>query len=187
MRMLPTERKWTVDEVLALPADGNRYEVVDGELLVTPSPTLRHQRLLGELYRRLAEYLRKNPVATVFFAPADYFLDDKSYVQPDLFVVPGHFSSLPDEWRDLPAALLVVEILSPGSLRADRNVKRPRYQRAGIDEIWIVDPQWRTVERWRSDDDAGESIGAVLEWHLAGASEAFRLDVAEYFRESIGE
>ena len=181
MHMLPTERHWTVDEVLALPSDGNRYEVVDGELLVTPAASVKHQYLLGELYARLRAYLEAQPVGTVFFAPADCFIDADAYVQPDLFVVPGTIATLPDDWREMPRPILVVEVLSPSTLRADRHVKRPRYQRAHVDEYWIVDPEWRTIERWRPKDDVGETIGDQLEWRPAGASEPFRLDLRDYF------
>lgn len=181
MRMLPLEKHWTVDEVLALPVDGNRYEVVDGELLVTPAPTARHQHLLGELHARLRAYLEAEPVGTVFLAPADWFIDADAYVQPDLVVVPGTFATLPDDWRAMPRPLLVVEVLSPSTVRADRQVKRPRYQRAGVDEYWIVDPERRTIERWRPHGDVAQTIDDLLEWSPAGVRVPLRLDLREYF------
>src|SRR5262245_61305521 len=102
MHMRPTEKRWTVQEVLDLPPDGNRYEVVDGELLVTAPPSLTHQHLLLGLARRIADYLDRNPIGAVFIAPVDYFPDENAYVQPDLFVLPGKFEDLPDDWRDIP-------------------------------------------------------------------------------------
>ena len=181
MPMQAKKRYWTVQEVLDLPPDGNRYEVVAGELLVTPAPTVRHQWLAGELYARLRDYLRAEGLGTAFMAPLDFYIDDDVYVQPDLLVVPGSLDTLPEHWRDIPRPLLVAEILSPGSLRADRFVKRHRYQRYGVDEYWIVDPAWRTIERWRPESEDGDTIDDELVWHPKGASAPFRMKLAEYF------
>ena len=91
MGMPDTARRYTVDEVLAFPDDGNRYELVDGQLLVMPSPAQPHQIVLSDLHPHVWAYLRPcSHVARLFFAPADIIWGPHEYVQPDLFVVPAH-------------------------------------------------------------------------------------------------
>ena len=88
MGMPETAERWTADMVRALPADRNRYEVVDGELFVTPSPSWPHQRVVGGLFKHLADYLHGQPWAEVLISPADISFRDDMLVQPDVFVVP---------------------------------------------------------------------------------------------------
>jgi Uma2 family endonuclease len=138
MGMPGTARRYTVDEVLAFPDDGNRYELVDGELLVTPSPAQPHQIVLGELYAQLRAYVKRRAhVARAFFAPADIIWGPEEHVQPDLFVVPA--TEVTDDWRDCRTLLLAVEVVSPSSARADRLTKRRLYQRRGVASYWVVD------------------------------------------------
>ena len=127
MVMLETKR-WTRKMVLALPDDGNRYELFDGELLLTPAPTGLHQLALARLYEIVAPYVRANGLGQTMWSPADLSLGGEQLSQPDLFVMP----SLPKDrryWSAFPDPALVVEILSPGAERFDRTVKRPRFQK----------------------------------------------------------
>lgn len=159
--------RWTRAEVERLIADSPlqtpRYEVVDGELFVTPSPLPAHQLIVGELYAALRQYVRAQKLGRVYFSPSDIELEPETYVQPDLYVVP------PGEDRRLRSAtkattlLLVVEVLSPGSARGDRGRKRLLYQRR-VPEYWIVDLDARLVERWRSGDTRPEILRDELTW-----------------------
>jgi len=182
---MPQTIHWTAEHVRALPDDGQRHEVVDGELLVTPAPSWRHQAAVGELYRRIAHYLAADRVGAAILAPADIELDPRTLVQPDLFVVPLHDGRRPASWVEAGRLLLVVEVLSPSSARADRQVKRRRYQRAGVAEYWIVDVDGRLVERWRPGDTRPEIAGELLEWQPEGARDAFAIELPALFAEVI--
>jgi len=178
--MPSTTRHYTVDEVLAFPDDGNRYELVDGELLVTPSPAQHHQLILGRLHGLLAGYLRPHhSLVQEFFAPADIIWSPREYVQPDLFVVPAH--EVTGNWRDCRTLLLAVEVLSPRSARADRFTKRRLYQRRGVGTYWIVDADARLVEVWHPGDDRPEIVTDVLRWRVAPDVEEFMIDLKDLF------
>jgi Uma2 family endonuclease len=101
MGMPQASANWTAARVRALPADGNRYELVDGELLVTPSPSLVHQIAVTELFRVLDGYARPNRVGRVCLAPADISLAEDEVLQPDVFVVPAALK--PRSWEDVRA------------------------------------------------------------------------------------
>jgi len=139
MHMSSLAREWSADEVRALPEDGNRYEVVDGELLVTPAPALIHQRAVRGLLGPLDAYVTRQGLGEVVFSPADVAYGPRTMVQPDLFVVPHVGGVAPRRWDELGPLLLVIEILSPSTARRDRFTKRRLYQREGIPEYWIVD------------------------------------------------
>lgn len=181
MGMPDLARHYAVDEVLAFPDDGNRYELVDGELLVTPSPTQPHQLLLSELHAFLWAYLKPHSdVARVFFAPADIIWSPREYVQPDLFVVPAR--EVTGDWRDCQTLLLSIEVVSPSSVRADRVTKRRLYQRRRVGTYWVVDPDARLVEVWRPDDDRPEIVTDVLRWRVAPDGDPLEIHLAELFR-----
>lgn len=149
MGMPEVARRWTREEVLALPDDGNRYESVDGELLVTPAPRLPHQRAIRLLFQRLHSYVLAHAIGEILWSPADLDLRSEHLVQPDLFVFRSSPTGLASSWSDVGIPLLVVEIGSPTTARYDRRIKRPLYQRVGVPEYWIVDLEARIVERWR--------------------------------------
>jgi Uma2 family endonuclease len=171
-------RSWTIEDVQALPEDGNRYEVVDGELLVTPAPSEHHQEIVSELLASIFEYLRRVGIGRILTSPIDLFLGE-SLVQPDLLVRP--MRGAPDQ-----QPLLVVEILSPSTARRDRFSKRFLYQRAALPEYWSVDPDARAIERWRPGDERAELIEGRIEWNPPGASEPLVIDLAELFRRTAG-
>lgn len=181
MGMPQAAPEWTAAMVRDLPDDGRRYETVDGELLVTPGPSWLHQDAVGALYRRLASYLGEHRVGHVLMAPADVELDPCTLVQPDLFVVPLVEGRKPAHWTEAGRLLLVVEILSPTSARADRTIKRRRYQGQPVPEYWIVDLDARLVERWRPADERPEIITRSLEWQPAAESAALSVDLDAFF------
>lgn len=156
---------WTAERAAALPDDGNRYEVVDGELLVTPAPAPRHQAVLVRLFRILDPYILRHSIGWLFWSPAGIRFSPTRAVQPDLFVVPDRGQGPPEHWGDVKGLLLAVEALSPTTARADRLVKRPMYQAQRVPEYWIVDIDSRIVERWRPGDERPEVTGDVLSWH----------------------
>lgn len=182
MVMPDTARRYTVAEVLAFPEDGNRYELADGELLVTPAPRQRHQVVVGRLYAQMASYLDAHPgVATVFLSPADITWGRHRLVQPDIFVVPA--DEVTGDWRDCRTLILAVEVISPSTSHADRVVKRRLYQQQKVTTYWIVDPDAAVVEVWRPDDERPEIVADVLKWLVAGDAPELEIDLTELFRE----
>jgi len=186
MAMPATRHRWTAREVRQLIADSPlatpRYELVDGELLVTPSPAWPHQRAVQILIRELSAYLRAEPVGHVGNSPFDVEPEPELIVQPDVFVLPVAESRR--LLGEMPARtlMLAVEILSPSSSRHDRVIKRPAYQRH-VPEYWAVDLDARLVERWASSDERAALITQTLYWRPPGATTSFELDLPLYFAE----
>ena len=172
---------YTAYMVRTLPDDGRRYEVVRGELLVTPAPRAWHQVLHSRLHSALSTYLAQEPIGIVLSSPADISWAEDVLVQPDLFVVPqAEVRTL--DWAQMRHLLLAVEVLSPSTTRADRFTKRAEYQRQGVPVYWIVDGEAKTVEVWTPDDRFPAQATDRLSWHPQGAREAMRIALPELFR-----
>jgi Uma2 family endonuclease len=182
MAMPDTARRYTVDEVLAFPNDGNRYELVHGELLVTPAPGPIHQYVVGRLYVQLVAYVADlRGVARVFLSPADISWDRHKLVQPDLFVVPP--DEVSDSWTTYRTLLLAVEVVSPSSAKWDRVIKRRLYQEQRVDTYWIVDPEAQVVEVWHPNDERPEIVTDVLKWRVTDEGPELEIDLNELFSE----
>lgn len=174
---------YTADMVRALPDDGNTYEVVHGELLVSPAPRLWHEEVNGRLFETVRAFLRRQPVGLAFGSRSDLSWGLRDVlVSPDLFVVPLEEARRLD-WLTLRTVLLAAEVLSASSARADRFTKRRLYQERGVPLYWLIDPDARAAEIWRPTDDFPTVERTALIWHPEGATEAFRLELAELFRE----
>ena len=179
---LPHAIRWTAARVRALQDEERawpRYELVDGELLVTPAPRYEHQAAVLLLARRLADHADAQGLGRVLTSPADLELEPGVVVQPDVFVVPAGVR--PRSWADVRSLLLAVEVLSPGSARSDRVRKRRLYQRVGVPEYWVVDLDACTIERWRPGDERSELLDEWLVWQPPDATEPLTLDLADLF------
>ena len=187
MGMPDTAGRWTRAAVLALPDDGRRYELVDGELLVSPSPRRVHQIALAELFRRLDPYVRAHRLGTVLWSPADLDLHSGQLVQPDLFVGGLHDSRMPLEWEEFGIPILAVEVLSPSTARYDRITKRQLYQRVGVATYWILDLDARLVEVWTPGAERPTIVDRELTWQPEGALEPLVVELEEFFRTVAGE
>ena len=177
-------RRWTEAEFYAArdaAPFGERWELVDGEVLVTPSPHWMHQRLSQRLFIALDAYVRTQGIGEVFMAPLDVKLQPGLVLQPDILAVPTGVLRVHEDIVD--RLLLAVETISPSSARHDRVVKRPAYQRNCVPEYWIADERSQTIERWTPADDRPEILSEQLVWHPEGASEPFVLDLAAFFAE----
>jgi Uma2 family endonuclease len=181
MHMAHAARVWTVDDLEHLPDDGRRYEVIDGELFVTPAPNLDHQEAIARLHLTLAPYVAKQRFGHVVFAPADVTFSPRRGVQPDLFVVPLVSGRRPRKFAEAGRLLLAAEVLSPSTARLDRVKKRTVYREEGVSEYWIVDLDARVFERSRPGDERVEVIADRLEWRPEGATEPLVIDVEQYF------
>ena len=172
---------YTVDILDQLPDDGNRYEVVYGELLVTPAPRWTHQELVARLFLVVHHYLERFPFGHLVMSPADVRWGMDTGVQPDLFVVPKAVARTMD-WRQIRELLLVIEVLSPSTRRADRFTKRRRYQDAGVPIYWIVDPEAQAIEVWTPEATFPTIEKATVAWAPAEAPEPLQIDIPELFR-----
>ena len=178
---MPAPLYFTADMVRALPDDGKRYEVVHGELLVTPAPRALHQRVQMRLLSRVAGYLTTSPVGELFASPADISWGDDILVQPDLFVVRQDEANTLD-WARMQHLLLAIEVLSPSSGRADRFTKRRLYQEVGIPVYWMVDADEQVVEVWTPEARFPVFEREQLTWHPHGASEPLSISCTDLFR-----
>ena len=184
----PAQGEWTYEDYLRLPDDGRRYEVIRGFLYVSPAPSFDHQYAVTQVNRLLGNFVEENRLGVVLVAPFDIRLPEGigNPVQPDVLFIrrerqpragDPNFEGVPD---------LMVEVLSPGNWRFDRNTKLPAYRDAGAPEVWLVDPLARTVEVFvlaenrseyilRERRGQGEMVGSAV---LPG----LRLDIDRLFR-----
>lgn len=138
--------KLTYQDYLLLPDDGKRYEILEGELYMTPSPMTRHQLIAFRLSHVIGTYLEAHPIGTGLAAPCDVILSETDVVQPDLFIVlHGSVARITEKNVQGPPDS-VVEILSPGTSARDRELKRKRYEHFKVREYWLVDPDGNSVE-----------------------------------------
>lgn len=166
----------------AAPA-GPRYEFVDGEILVTPSPNLRHQRIIVRLTVLLEPFVRENRIGELIVSPFDVRFGTERVFQPDLLV--RTLSDVESRRQDAARELrLAVEVLSPSSARYDRVDKRPRYQEERVEELWLIDPESELVERWRPDDERPEVLAQTLVWQPAGSEASVSIDLVTLFAEA---
>jgi len=172
---------YTAELVRALPEDGNKYEVVHGELLATPAPRPWHEEVWARLFIALREYLRREPVGHVFGSRSDISWGPDTLVSPDVIVVPLE-EARTLTWAKMQHLLLVAEVLSPSSTRHDRFTKRRLYQEQQAPLYWVIDGDQRTVEVWTPDALFPQIEREELIWHPAGASAPFRLALADLFQ-----
>lgn len=156
MTTISVEDWFTADDLDSLPDDGNRYELLDGELLVTPSPRVRHQALSGELFMLLRQALPAG--LRLLTAPMDVRFGPKRQLQPDLLVIRDEGL---DAVRVESVPLLVVEILSPGTRSRDQVTKRRAYEQEGVASYWLVDPKRPTLTVLELDDGAYREVAHV--------------------------
>ena len=181
----PTETVTTIEELLALPEDGMRHELLDGVHVVTPAPALPHQYMVGQAFLALSRALEGRDDLLVFTSPADIVLGPKTLVQPDVFVIVHQHGKAPERWTDVGVPVLGIEVLSPSTASRDRGSKRRIYQRAGVAEYWIVDLDARLVERWRPRDERPEICDSVLQWTSPGGA-SVATDFAALFTKVLG-
>ncbi len=176
--------KFTVKDYMSTP-EGTRYQLLDGEMILAPSPTDKHQRLLGNLYRALHAFVYAGNLGQVRLAPLDVVLSDYDVAQPDLMFVSNERAGIVTEANVQGAPDLVVEILSPSTSGYDKGYKRALYARHEVREYWLVDPDAETVEVLVLGEEslsphqvfeAGQTLGSPL---LAGLS----LELEDLFRE----
>ncbi len=153
------QRLWTFDEMLAeLPETNQPTELWDGELIMAPAPTPKHQKVVTRLEHRLDEFITSRKLGEVYLAPVDVVLTQRRVVQPDIiFIARENQAIIQDRIRGVPD--LLVEVISPGSWRRDRIDKKALYEQHGVKEYWIVDLEAATIEVWVLQAGSYELVG----------------------------
>lgn len=141
-----TIKKLTYRDYAKIPDDGQRYQVIEGELFMTPVPEVRHQRVSRKLLVLLTTHVEKHALGEVLVAPIDVLLSKHDIVQPDIVFVSTARAKIITKKNLRGAPDLLIEILSPSTASIDRHRKLRLYERAGVKEYWIVDPGAQTVE-----------------------------------------
>jgi Uma2 family endonuclease len=173
----------TADELDDLPSDGNRYEIIDGVLLVTPAPSLRHQWALTRLLTRLLPYVESIGLA-LFVAPTDVRASATTQVEPDLFVLPRQREiARARNWVAMTQLRLAVEVLSPATRRVDRGRKRTLYMSQGVAEYWIVDVDARAIEVSVPGEPIARVVHESFTWRPLTDRPPLIIDLEAYFRE----
>ena len=163
--------KMTYTQYCLLPEDGKQYEVIDGELFMTPAPRPKHQKIVLRLAEELSGFVRKSGLGEVFVAPVDVLLEQHTILQPDvLFIRQERLAIVKEDAIEGPPDL-VVEVLSPSTFYKDLRKKMTAYSQFGVQEYWIVDPETQTIEVYARRDDklqlarkfsSGESLESAL-------------------------
>jgi len=149
--------RWTYAEFARLTSDtGERHEVIAGELVVTPSPGTRHQRVVTNLVTVLEPFVQANELGWVFPGPIDVLFAEGDYLVPDLVFVRRERRGIVSDRGIEAAPDLVVEVASPSTAERDQGLKRERYAHFGVPEYWVVDPDARRIDRWRLALDPAE-------------------------------
>jgi Uma2 family endonuclease len=177
----------TIAELLALPEDGLRHELLDGVHVVTPAPALLHQAAVREVMAVFFAALQGHDRFQLFSSPADIVLGIRTLVQPDVFIVQRQPGKPLRRWEDVGVPVLAVEILSPTTATRDRGAKRRIYQRAGVAQYWIVDLDARLIERWRPGDDRPEVLTDTLRWQPDPAIATLEIDLPQIFATVNGD
>jgi len=181
----PARLGWSYAEFARLPNDGNRYEIIDGELHVTPAPRPIHQVVAMRLSGRVWAFVDERNLGEVYPAPTDVFLSESHYVQPDLVFVRHERMDIVTERGIEGAPDLIVEVVSPSTALRDRGVKRERYAELGVPLYWVVDADLRQIEVYRfaaAPDGPPEIARDTLVWQPVPGGPELRIDLAAVFR-----
>lgn len=181
MATQPAVREWTYAEFARLPDDGNRYEIIAGDLHVTPSPRPSHQNVVGALAEYLRPFVRRHGLGNLYPGPIDVLFAEGDYLVPDLvFVRRERLDTVTDRGVE-SAPDLVVEVVSPSTALRDRTVKRERYAHYGVPEYWIIDPETRRIEVYRLQEDPDHPAIVVdrLTWRPVEGGPTLELNVGD--------
>jgi Uma2 family endonuclease len=159
---MPVDLRLNYRDLCRLPDDGKRYEIIDGELLVTPSPRTPHQRAVTRLASSLSLFVEEHKLGELFVAPFDVVFSQLDVVEPDLLFISKARSSILTEENVQGAPDLVVEVLSETTAERDRTAKLKLYGRAGVQEYWMIDPQGPSAEIYRREP-SGFELAARLD------------------------
>jgi Uma2 family endonuclease len=182
MATQPRRGRWTYEEFARLPEDGKRYEIIAGELYVTPAPRPRHQEVLGRLHIELGVFANEHGLGIVYPGPIDVLFAEGDYFEPDLVFVRHDRKRIVSERGIEAAPDLVIEILSASTGARDRGIKRERYALFGVPDYWIVNIEERRIERHRLPPGTEpEILPDTLVWQPIGGGPVLTLSVTGIF------
>jgi len=173
-------RRYTVTDLERFPNDGNRYELLDGVLLVTPAPSPAHQIVVSRLHFRLAQAVMTDGAAHVL-SPGVITIPPRLQLQPDILVLPARYS-LESKWSEIDEHWLAVEVLSRSSRAYDRDTKRDAYLALGVQEVWLVD-RWKEVVEVSSARAPAEVVRHVLYWRVPTLERKVEISLSEIFED----
>lgn len=179
--------KFTYEDLQSIPQDRNRYEIIDGDLLVSPAPVPYHQIILVNLYRDLSAWIEQHGLGEILFAPVDVVFSSSTVLEPDLIFVSHERLSIIGEKNIGGSPDLVVEILSESTAHVDRGVKLKQYALSGVKEYWMLDPEAKTAEVYKAEENAYQSVGHYTEGQSLTSSlfPGFTLPVAAPFETAV--
>ncbi len=181
MGMRAPKASYTVDDLKRMPDDGNRYEIIDGELFVTPAPRVGHQRVIVELVRLMVSYVEALGFS-LNVAPTDVRVSRTTQVEPDLFVLDaGTEIDFRAPFVMMRGVLLAIEVLSPSTASVDRGKKRVLYLANGVSEYWIVDVEKRVVAVWMPGNSEARTETVSLSWRPVEGQDALTIDLVAMF------
>ena len=152
------DARLTYDDLVRMPDDGLRHEIVDGVHFVTPSPGYRHQILVSRLVVAIGNYLAQHPIGEVVAAPLDVVFTERDVVEPDVLFIANDQRAIVTEPNLQGAPALVVEVLSPGTRKRDLGLKKDLFDRGGVREYWILDPDANVVTVYHRSADGGFTV-----------------------------
>jgi Uma2 family endonuclease len=176
--LVPT---YTAREVREFPDDGLRYEVIRGELFVTPAPGTPHQRAVVELLVTLQQYVEQHALGEAIVSPFEVEFSEDTAVQPDILIILTDRASQLTRKRLMGAPSLAVEVISYSSKRTDRLQKRTLYMEDGVEEYWVVDPDQQRVERWLPGASQPDLVTTRLSWQPRASAPALEIDLQSLF------
>ena len=178
MGMAVSVPRYTVDDLEHFPDDGNRHELLDGLLLVTPGPAAVHQNVASQLHGLLFDAVQRSGHARVV-SPGAISVPPRNHLQPDILVYPARFGPSVN-WKDVSEHWLAVEIFSQSSRIYDREFKRDAYFVFGVPQVWLVDIADRSVEVWRSRSEHAV-VRDVIRWRVPTLDLVVPIELAALF------
>lgn len=179
--MLNPNIKFTYKDYLLLP-EGDRWELIDGDFYVVPSPSVRHQKISTIIGNALVNYVTANALGEIFWAPLDVVFDDKNVVQPDIMFISNERRGIITEANISGGPDIVIEILSPSTADRDRELKLRLYARNGVTEYWIVDPDEKSVLVMELGEEGYSAIRSYTSGHVSSSVlSGFGIAVDEIF------
>ena len=178
-----TDVRFTYEDYLSVPeGSSERFEIIDGELFVTPTPRFRHQQVVMNVSRILSTLVLEHGLGEVVASPITVRLADDSVTEPDVVFLGLDRLGIIEGGRIHGAPDLVVEVLSASNSGYDRGLKRRKYMSSGVPELWILDADEDTVEVWRPGMRTAEPAHVVVLWRVA--EQSFEISLADVFRRS---
>ncbi len=184
--MTTQTKVWTYEDYLKL-EDDKRYEIIEGELIEMPAPSVTHQRIVGKLFRLMSDFVEKKSLGEVFVSPIDVILSETNVVQPDLVFVSKGRSNIVRDKGIFGAPDLVVEVISPSTLKRDTEDKKRLYAKFKVRELWLIFPGERAVEVFslKGKDYDVCSFGYEKDEVSSCLLEGFGINLEELFKEVV--